>query len=116
MEIAIDWHYSLIDAKRVRARSGFEFLPADGNFIYEVAQWYPRMAAYKDDRGWHHKQFLGSGEFTVEFGDYLVHITVPDDHIVAATGTLQNPGAVLTAAQRKRLGSVAAVCPVPCLL
>ena len=101
--LSIDWSYSLVDAKRVRARSGFEFFPADGNFIYAVAQWYPRMAAYTDDRGWHHKQFLGSGEFALEFGDYLVRITVPEDHIVAATGTLQNPDEVLTPEQRGRL-------------
>ena len=107
-ELAIDWSYSLVDAKRVRARSGFEFFPADKNFIYAVAQWYPRMAAYTDDRGWHHKQFLGSGEFAVEFGDYLVRITVPEDHVVAATGTLQNPGEVLTPKQRERLERAAA--------
>lgn len=103
IEIGIDWSYSLIDAKLVRARSGFEFFPEDGNFIYEVAQWYPRVAAYTDDRGWHHKQFIGSGEFTIEFGDYLVRITVPEDHIVAASGTLENPGEVLTSDQQERL-------------
>lgn len=113
MKICIDWSYSLVDAKRVRARSGFEFFPADENFIYAVAQWYPRMAAYTDDRGWHHKQFLGSGEFALEFGDYLVRITVPEDHVVAATGTLQNPGEVLTPEQRERLERAAtAVKPV----
>ncbi len=103
IEFEIDWSYSLIDAKLVRARSGFEFFPEDGNFIYEVAQWFPRMAAYTDDRGWHHKQFLGSGEFTVEFGDYLVRITAPEDHIVAATGTLQNGSEILSDVQRSRL-------------
>ena len=103
IEFEIDWSYSLIDAKLVRARSGFEFFPEDGNFIYEVAQWFPRMAAYTDDRGWHHKQFLGSGEFTVEFGDYLVRITAPEDHIVAATGTLQNGKDILSEAQQQRL-------------
>ncbi len=101
--VDIDWSYSLIDAKLVSARSGFEFFPEDGNFIYEVAQWFPRMAAYTDDRGWHHKQFIGSGEFTIEFGNYLVKITVPEDHVVAATGTLQNPQEVLTAVQQERL-------------
>lgn len=104
-EFEIDWSYSLIDAKLVRARSGFEFFHEDGNFIYEVAQWFPRMAAYTDDRGWHHKQFIGSGEFTVEFGDYLVRITVPDDHVVASTGTLQNPTEVLSVEQQTRLAT-----------
>ena len=106
-EFEVDWSYSLIDAKLVRARSGFEFFSEDGNFIYEVAQWFPRMAAYTDDRGWHHKQFLGSGEFTIEFGDYLVRITVPEDHIVASTGTLQNPAEVLSSEQQDRLAAAA---------
>jgi hypothetical protein len=51
-----------------------------------MAQWFPRMAAYNDVSGWQHKQFLGSGEFTLEFGDYLVRITAPNDHVVTATG------------------------------
>ena len=79
-----------------RAR-GYEHFKKDGNDIFEIAQWFPRLAAYTDVNGWHHKQFLGSGEFTLEFGDYLVRITVPEDHIVAATGVLQNPREVLTA-------------------
>jgi hypothetical protein len=100
---SIDWSYNIVDAKLIRARSGYEFFPEDGNFIYEMAQWFPRMASYTDDRGWHHKQFLGSGEFTLEFGDYQVAITVPDDHVVAATGELQNADEVLTTEQQTRL-------------
>ena len=61
------------------------------------------MAAYNDVSGWQHKQFLGAGEFTLEFGNYNVAITAPADHIVSATGVLQNPEKVLTAAQRQRL-------------
>ena len=100
---SIDWSYNIVDAQLIRARSGYEFFPEDGNFIYEMAQWFPRMASYTDDRGWQHKQFIGSGEFTLEFGDYQVAITVPDDHVVTATGELQNAGEVLTAEQRNRL-------------
>ncbi|MGA0326584.1 MAG: M1 family metallopeptidase [Limisphaerales bacterium] len=103
MRFSIAWSYNIIDAQLIRARSGYEFFPEDGNFIYEMAQWFPRMAAYTDDRGWHHKQFLGSGEFTLEFGDYEVAITVPNDHIVAATGTLQNKEEVLSPLQLERL-------------
>jgi len=103
IRFSIAWSYNIIDAQLIRARSGYEFFPEDGNFIYEMAQWFPRMAAYTDDRGWHHKQFLGSGEFTLEFGDYKVAITVPDDHIVAATGTLQNKEEVLSPPQLERL-------------
>ena len=66
-------------------------------YIFFQAQWFPRMAAYTDYTGWQHKQFLGRGEFTLEFGNYDVSITVPADHIVGATGVLQNPNEVLTA-------------------
>ncbi|HBY87865.1 MAG TPA: aminopeptidase, partial [Colwellia sp.] len=75
----------------------------DDNYLYEIASWFPRAAAYYDAQGWQNKQFLGNGEFTLEFGDYDVKITVPADHIVAATGVLQNESKVLTSTQRKRL-------------
>ena len=71
--------------------------------IYEIAQWYPRLAAYTDVNGWQNKQFLGNGEFTLEFGDFLVRITVPDHMTVTATGELMNPQTVLSTQQRKRL-------------
>jgi len=99
----IDWDYKINNSKRVTGRTGAEFFPKDGNWLYEIAQWFPRMAAYNDVNGWQHKQFLGTGEFTLEFGDYKVRITVPNDHIVASTGVLQNLDQVLTAAQRQRL-------------
>lgn len=99
----VDWNYKINNARVVRGRSGYEFFPSDGNYIYEMAQWFPRLCAYTDVNGWQHKQFLGRGEFTLEMGDYVVRITVPNDHIVASTGTLLNPGEVLTAQQRERL-------------
>ena len=99
----IDWNYKINDARTIRGRSGCEFFEEDGNFIYEVAQWFPRLCAYTDATGWQHKQFLGSGEFTLEMGDYVVRITAPNDHIVASTGTLLNPEQVLTDVQRERL-------------
>ena len=102
-ELEISWRNAINDAKTIRARTGYEFFEKDGNYIYEIAHWFPRMVAYTDVNGWHHKQFIGRGEFTLEFGDYEVHITAPADHIVTATGVLQNPEAVLTAAQRRRL-------------
>jgi len=74
-----------------------------GNDIFGMAQWFPRLAAYTDYTGWQNKQFLGRGEFTLEFGDYEVNIDVPADHIVSATGELQNPDDVLTSKQRSRL-------------
>ncbi|HKB91486.1 MAG TPA: M1 family metallopeptidase, partial [Opitutaceae bacterium] len=99
----VSWHYKINDAKLLPVRTGWEYFEKDKNYIYEIANWYPRMCAYTDVNGWQHKQYLGTGEFTVEFGDYLVKITVPDDHIVSASGVLQNADQALTAAQRDRL-------------
>ncbi|ALW84122.1 aminopeptidase [Hymenobacter sedentarius] len=96
----VKWHYN-VNGKQPR-RNGYEYFPEDKNYLYEIAQWYPRMAVYSDNQGWQHKQFLGSGEFTLPFGDYKVSITAPADHIVGATGTLQNASQVLTATQQKR--------------
>jgi hypothetical protein len=98
----VEWNYKINEQKVLGGRSGYEKFD-DKNDLFEIAQWFPRMAAYYDTYGWQHKQFLGAGEFTLEFGDYDVEITVPADHVVASTGVLQNPGAVLTAAQRERL-------------
>ena len=102
LSFGVDWHYNINDQKVVHGRSGYESFD-DKNDLFAIAQWFPRMAAYYDAHGWQHKQFLGAGEFTLEFGDYDVEVTVPADHIVAATGELQNPGEVLSAAQRQRL-------------
>ncbi|MFC0253362.1 M1 family metallopeptidase [Massilia consociata] len=102
VSFSLDWHYNINEQKVLGGRSGYEKFE-DNNDLFEIAQWFPRMAAYYDVYGWQHKQFLGSGEFTLEFGDYDVRITVPSDHIVASTGELQNPGEVLSATQRERL-------------
>ena len=98
----IDWSYAINESKRVGGRTGFERFD-DGNIIYEIAQWVPRLAPYDDVNGWQHKQFLGGGEFALEFGDYEVDITVPADHVVTATGVLSNAKKVLSKAQRERL-------------
>ncbi len=105
VRFSIDWHYRINNSKLVGGRTGCEFFEDDKNWIYEIAQWFPRMAAYTDVHGWHNRQFLGRGEFTLEFGDYLVRITVPADHVVAATGVLQNAEQVLSETQRKRLAT-----------
>ncbi len=99
----VAWNYAINDAKNIGGRTGYEFFEEDKNYIYEMAQWYPRMCAYTDVTGWQHKQYLGTGEFTLELGDYLVRITSPSDHITPATGVLQNPAEVLIEAQRERL-------------
>ena len=100
---SIDWTHNIIDEAIVGGRGGYEYFPDTDTYIWFLAQWFPRMAAYSDYDGWHNKQFLGRGEFTLEFGDYEVSITVPEDHVVSATGVLQNPGKILTAKQRRRL-------------
>ena len=96
---SVKWNYNINDRKAVGGRSGMEFFPEDGNYLYTIAQFFPRMAVYDDVNGWQNKQFLGRGEFTLPFGDYKVRITVPSDHIIAATGELQNPEEVLTVEQ-----------------
>jgi Peptidase family M1 domain len=96
---SIDWNYNI---NEYYGRSGYEFFEKDGNSNYFIAHWFPRMCVYDDVNGWQNKQFLGQGEFTLGFGNYKVAITVPNDHIVGATGELQNPLQALTAAQQKR--------------
>ena len=103
IKFSVAWEYAINNSKLVSARTGYEFFEKDKNAIYEMAHWYPRMAAYTDVNGWQHKQFLGRGEFTLEMGNFAVRIQVPDDHIVGATGVLQNPEKVLTPQQRERL-------------
>lgn len=103
---SIEWSFPMAENKVVGGRSGYECFTQpgeDGNCIFEGAQWFPRLAVYSDYEGWHNKAFLGSGEFTLEFGDYRVALTVPADHVVSATGVLQNPDQALSAAQRQRL-------------
>ena len=107
MAIKIAFQFKIVDAKLIRARSGHEFFEEDGNYIYEIAQWFPRVVAYTDYAGWQHEQFIGKGEFTLEFGDYNVRITVPADMIVGATGELQNPKDVLSETQVERLETAA---------
>ncbi len=92
----IGWHYTVNDRMEDGGRSGYEYFPKDGNYLYTIAQFYPRMAVYDDYNGWQNKQFLGRGEFALEFGNFKVKITVPEDHIVASTGSLQNASDVLS--------------------
>lgn len=98
----IKYWYNINDRMKIGGRSGFEYFEEDDNSIYTIAQFYPRMAVYNEVEGWQNKQFLGQGEFALPFGDYKVNITVPADHIVAATGELKNSSSVLNSAQNKR--------------
>ncbi len=98
----IDWNYKISDRMTIGGRGGYEFFPEDGNYLFTMAQWFPRLAVYSDFQGWQHHQFTGRGEFALAFGNYNVAITVPGDHVVMATGECQNYPAVLSAAQLAR--------------
>ena len=102
-EFSIDWWYNINNRLEIGGRSGYEYFEKDGNYLYTIAQFFPRMCVYNDTEGWQNKQFLGSGEFTLPFGDYDVKITVPSDHVVAATGELVNANEILTPEQLERL-------------
>ena len=100
---SIEYAYNIIDSNLISGRSGHEFFEKDGNYIYEIAQWFPRVVSYTDYTGWQNKQFIGRGEFTLELGNYDVSITVPEDMVVASTGELANPDQVLKPVWIERL-------------
>ncbi|HEY8934876.1 MAG TPA: M1 family metallopeptidase [Cyclobacteriaceae bacterium] len=102
VSFSIEWSFNIGDRSTVGGRSGLEYFPEDGNYIYTIAQWFPRMCVYDDYQGWQNKQFLGQGEFALAFGDYKVRLTVPADHIIASTGMLKNPQEVLTKTEQER--------------
>ncbi len=95
-QFSTKWWYNINDRMEDYGRSGYEYFPEDENYVYTIAQFYPRLAVYDDYEGWQNKQFLGDGEFALTFGDFEVEIDVPSDHIIAATGELQNASNVLS--------------------
>ena len=99
---SIKWWYKINDHVPARDRSGYEYFSEDDNRAYVIAQFFPRLAVYNDVEGWQNYQFWGNGEFALNFGDYDVKITVPDDHIMEATGELQNPKDVLSKSELQR--------------
>ena len=99
----IKYWYNVNNRMEIGGRSGYEYFEENDNYLYTIAQFFPRMAVYNEVEGWQNKQFLGRGEFTLPFGDYDVKITVPSDHVVAGTGELQNSSDVLNSKQRNRL-------------
>ncbi len=98
----IKWWYNINDHVNDEGRSGYEYFPKDNNRAYVIAQFFPRLCVYNDVEGWQNYQFWGNGEFALEFGDYDVNITVPSDHILDATGVLQNPKEVLSKIEYNR--------------
>ena len=98
----IEWNYNICDRMKYGGRGGFEYFPEDGNDIFTMTQWFPRLCVYSDFQGWQNHQFAGSGEFALIFGNYQVSMTVPADHVVMATGQCQNYQQLLSADQYKR--------------
>ena len=98
----IDWYYFIPDRMSIGGRGGYEFFPEDGNHLFTMTQWYPRLCVYSDFQGWQNHQFVGSGEFALTFGNFKVAMTVPADHVVMSTGECQNYAAVLSPAEMKR--------------
>ncbi|MDR2121946.1 MAG: M1 family metallopeptidase [Flavobacteriaceae bacterium] len=98
----IDWNYNIPDRMVQGGRGGFEYFPEDGNHIFTMAQWYPRLCVYSDFQGWQNHQFTGRGEFALTFGNFKVTINVPADHVVGSTGICENYDKVLSAAQKQR--------------
>lgn len=102
-DIKVEWTYPITDRSMfLLSREGYEHFPEDKNNIFLMGHWFPRMCVYDDYEGWQNKQFQRLGEFALDFGNYTVNITVPADHIVASTGTLQNPKDVLSATMLER--------------
>ena len=98
----VEWNYNIIERTKYGGRGGFEYFPEDGNDLYTMTQWYPRLCVYSDFQGWQNHQFVGSGEFALTFGNFKVAMTVPADHIVMGTGECQNYQQVLSPAQYTR--------------
>ncbi|MDO8999114.1 MAG: M1 family metallopeptidase [Bacteroidota bacterium] len=98
----VKWHYKMINRTLYGGRGGYEYFAEDGNYLFTMVQWYPRLCVYSDFHGWQNKQFTGRGEFALVFGNYNVKMTVPSDHLVCSTGECQNYQQVLTPAQYGR--------------
>ncbi|HAN66065.1 MAG TPA: aminopeptidase, partial [Chitinophagaceae bacterium] len=98
----VDWDYYLVDRMKMGGRGGYEYFAEDGNDLYTITQWYPRLCVYSDNQGWQNKQFTGTGEFALTFGNFTVSMTVPADHVVMSTGQCQNYQQVLSPTEMKR--------------
>ena len=98
----VDWNYNISDRMKYGGRGGYEYFPEDGNYLFTMTQWFPRMCVYSDFQGWQNHQFTGRGEFALPFGNYQVTLNVPSDHVVGATGECKNYDQVMTSAQKER--------------
>jgi hypothetical protein len=98
----VEWNYNIVDRMKYGGRGGYEFFPEDGNYLFTMSQWYPRLCVYSDFQGWQNHQFTGRGEFALTFGNFNVKMTVPADHMVGSTGECQNYKEVLSDMQFQR--------------
>lgn len=98
----LNWSYKISDRMGMGGRGGYEYFPEDGNYLFTMTQWYPRLCVYSDFQGWQNHQFTGRGEFALAFGNFKVQMTVPADHIVGSTGECINYAAVLSPARLAR--------------
>ncbi len=98
----VSWNYNISDRMVYGGRGGYEFFPEDKNYLFTMAQWYPRLCVYSDFQGWQNHQFTGRGEFALTFGNFKVQMTVPADHVVGSTGACVNYSAVLSPGQLAR--------------
>lgn len=98
----ISWNYKIPDRFKQGGRGGFEYFAEDGNHLFTMAQWYPRLCVYSDFKGWQHNQFTGRGEFALTFGNFKVQMTVPADLVIGSTGECTNYTQTLSPAQKER--------------
>ena len=98
-----NWSYKISDRMALGGRGGYEYFPEDGNHVFTMTQWYPRLCVYSDFQGWQNHQFTGRGEFALTFGNFKVAMTVPADHVVGGTGVCTNYAQVLSAASQSPL-------------
>ncbi len=101
-QFKIEWYYYIVNRLTQGGRGGYEFFPEDGNHLFTMTQWYPRLCVDSECQGWQNHQFTGSGEFALTFGNFKVAMTVPADHVIMATGQCQNYAAILSANEMKR--------------
>ncbi|MFI5204975.1 MAG: M1 family peptidase, partial [Flavobacteriales bacterium] len=100
--LKIKWSYKIPERMKTGGRGGYEYFSGDGNSLFTITQWYPRMCVYSDNQGWQNKQFTGRGEFTLAFGNFKVELTVPADHIICATGQCSNLSKILSSTELSR--------------
>ncbi len=98
----LNWDYKIADRMTYGGRGGYEFFSEEGNYLFTMAQWYPRLCVYSDFQGWQNHQFTGRGEFALTFGNFKVQMTVPADHVVGSTGECLNYNTNLSPAQKAR--------------